>query len=107
MSEGVNRRWLIFARAAWVVVAVVALGRFVISVPARYDHLAHPTAGVRDALAELGLSADGYALYNVALDAVFVSGLPWRRVCQADHKDNNANGRTNELGERCWIDPVE
>ena len=56
-----------------MVVAVVALGRFVTSVPARYDHLAHPTAGVRDALAELGLSPAGYALYNVALDAVFVS----------------------------------
>jgi hypothetical protein len=44
-----------------------------ISVPARYSQLAHPTAGVRAALAELGLSAGGYALYNVSLDAVFVS----------------------------------
>jgi glucose-6-phosphate-specific signal transduction histidine kinase len=26
---------------------------------------------------------------------------PW--VCQADHKDNNVNGRTDELGEPCWI----
>jgi hypothetical protein len=64
---------LLLARAAWVVVAVVALGRFVTSVPARYDQLARPTAGVRDALSELGLSAGGYAFYNVALDAVFVS----------------------------------
>ena len=38
--------------------------------------------------------------------SVFFSGLPWHRVCQADHKDNNVNGRTDELGERCWIDPV-
>src|SRR5919107_121609 len=73
MTEGVNRRWLLLARVAWVVVAVVALGRFVTSVPVRYDHLAHPTVVVRDALAELGLSAGGYAFYNVALDAVFVS----------------------------------
>jgi hypothetical protein len=64
---------LLLARAAWVAVAVVALGQFVISVPARYSQLAHPTAGVRAALAELGLSAGGYALYNVTLDAVFVS----------------------------------
>jgi hypothetical protein len=64
---------LLLARVAWVVVAVVALGRFVTSVPVRYDHLAHPTVVVRDALAELGLSAGGYAFYNVALDAVFVS----------------------------------
>ncbi len=54
-------------------VAVVALGSFVTSVPARYDQLAHPTERVRAALAEMGLSAGGYALYNVALDAVFVS----------------------------------
>ena len=73
MTEGINRRWLPFARAAWVVLAVVALGTFVTSVPARYDQLAHPTAGVRAALAELGLSAGGYALYNVILDTVFVS----------------------------------
>jgi hypothetical protein len=56
-----------------VAVAFVALGSFVISVPARYAQLANPTAGVRAALAELGLSAGGYALYNVTLDAVFVS----------------------------------
>jgi hypothetical protein len=56
-----------------VVVAVVALGQFVISVPARYAQLAHPTTGVRAALAEVGLSARGYALYNVGLDTLFVS----------------------------------
>jgi hypothetical protein len=56
-----------------VVVAVVALGQFVISVPARYTELAHPTAGVRAALAEMGLSARGYAFYNVGLDTLFVS----------------------------------
>ncbi len=31
-----------------------------------------PTAGVRAALAEMGLSAGGYAFYNVGLDTVFV-----------------------------------
>ena len=65
--------WLHLARAAWVVVAGAALGSFAISVPARYAQLAHPTAGVRAALAEMGLSAGGYALYNVTLDTVFVS----------------------------------
>jgi integral membrane sensor domain MASE1 len=68
-----RRRWLLLARAAWVAVAFVALGSFVISVPARYAQLANPTAGVRAALAEMGLSAGGYALYNVTLDTVFVS----------------------------------
>src|SRR5918992_576335 len=66
-------RRLLLARAAWVAVAFVSLGTFVISVPARYAQLANPTAGVRAALAEMGLSAVGYALYNVTLDAVFVS----------------------------------
>jgi hypothetical protein len=58
---------------AWVAVAIVALGAFASSVPARYAELAHPAAGVRAALAELGFSAGGYALYNVALDTIFVS----------------------------------
>jgi hypothetical protein len=56
-----------------VAVAVVALGSFAGSVPARYAELARPTAGVRAALAELGLSAGAYALYNVVLDTIFVS----------------------------------
>jgi hypothetical protein len=64
---------LLLGKAAWVAVAFVALGSFVISVPARYAQLANPTAGVRAALAEMGLSAGGYALYNVTLDTVFVS----------------------------------
>jgi hypothetical protein len=68
-----RRHWLLLARTAWVAVAVVALGQFVISVPARYDQLANPTARVGAALAELGLSTGGYALYNVTLDTIFVS----------------------------------
>lgn len=35
--------------------------------------------------------------------SVFLSELPWHRVCQADDRDNNVNGRTDELGEPCWI----
>src|SRR5215203_4822090 len=66
-------RRLLLARAAWVAVAFVSLGTFVISVPARYAQLANPNAGVRAALAEMGLSAGGNALYNITLDTVFVS----------------------------------
>jgi hypothetical protein len=69
-SPTLRRRWLVLA---WVALAAVALGTFVISVPARYAQFANPTAGVRDPLAEMGLSAGGYALYNVTLDAIFVS----------------------------------
>jgi hypothetical protein len=35
--------------------------------------------------------------------SVFFSGLSWHRVCQADNRDNNVNGRKDELGEPCWI----
>jgi len=56
-----------------VAVASVAIGTFASSVPARYADLAHPSAEVRAALAELGLSAAAYAFYNVALDTIFVS----------------------------------
>jgi hypothetical protein len=56
-----------------VAVAVIVLGAFASSVPARYAGLAHPTENVSAALAELGLSANAYALYNVALDTIFVS----------------------------------
>jgi uncharacterized membrane protein YoaK (UPF0700 family) len=84
-SPALRGRWLQLARTAWVAVAVAALGAFVISVPARYAQLSHPTARVRAALSEAGLSADGYAFYNVTLDIVFVSifavvaiGIFWR-----------------------------
>jgi hypothetical protein len=57
-----------------VAIAVVTLGgAFASSVPARYAELAHPSENVSAALAELGLSASAYALYNVALDTIFVS----------------------------------
>jgi hypothetical protein len=54
-------------------VAITVLGTFVASVPARYTQLAHPTTEVRAALAEIELSARGYALFNVGLDTIFVS----------------------------------
>src|SRR5215217_5156770 len=72
-SPTLRRRLMVLARVGWLAVAAVALGQFIISVPARYAQLAHPTAGVRAALAEMGFSAGGYALYNVTLDTVFVS----------------------------------
>jgi len=79
-------RWLLPARVAWVAVAIVTLGTFAISIPSRYAELAHTTENVSVALAELGLSASAYALYNVALDTIFVSAFAtvaivifWRR----------------------------
>ena len=64
---------LLLARVIWVVLAALTLGVFVISVPVRYSQLSHPSASVRAALEEIGLSPGLYALYNVALDTIFVS----------------------------------
>ncbi len=72
-SPALRGRWLLLTRTVWVAVAVAALGSFVISVPARYAQLSHPTAQVRAALSEAGLSAGKYALYNVTLVIIFVS----------------------------------
>ena len=73
-TQAITRsRWLLPARVAWVVVAIVTLGVFASSVPARFAELAHPSKNVSEALVELGLSASAYALYNVAMDTIFVS----------------------------------
>jgi hypothetical protein len=72
-SATLHGRRLLLARATWVVVALATLGAFVAAVPVRYARLAHPTEGVQAALAEVGISPGGYALYTVGLDAIFVS----------------------------------
>jgi hypothetical protein len=86
LASALRGRWLLFARVTWVMVALASLGAFAISIPARYAELSQPTPGVRAALAEAGISPGGYALYDVALDAIFVSvfaavaiAVFWRR----------------------------
>jgi hypothetical protein len=80
--------WLLFARVAWVVVAITALAIVVFSVPSSFEHhssvctaasevcseqeaVDQPTPeGVR-ALQDAGLSVRTYALLNVVVDKVF------------------------------------
>jgi hypothetical protein len=79
--------WLLFARVAWVVVAITALAIVVFSVPSSFEHYSsvctaasevcseravdQPTPeGVR-ALRDAGLSVRTYALLNVIVDKVF------------------------------------
>jgi hypothetical protein len=93
-SPALRGRWLQLARTAWVAVAVAALGAFVISVPARYAQLSHPTARVRAALSDAGLSADGYAFYNVTLDIVLSRSSPWSRSA--------SSGAAQTTLWRCW-----
>ena len=79
--------WLLFARVAWVVVAITALAIIVFSVPSSFEHYSsvctaasevcseqavdQPTPeGVR-ALHDAGLSVRAYALLNVIVDKIF------------------------------------
>ncbi|MGH3147650.1 MAG: hypothetical protein ACRDTR_17800 [Rubrobacter sp.] len=72
-TPALRGRLLTLARAGWMLVALTTIGMFGASVPVRYAQLADASGEVRTGLAEIGLSAAGYALYNVALDVAFVS----------------------------------
>ncbi len=86
----IPRRWLVLARVAWVVCALLLLANFVASIPAYYQimlticTLPDPsncptgqlTPGTVQALAHLHLSLSSYAASFVALDVV-LSLLPW------------------------------
>jgi signal transduction histidine kinase len=75
---------LILARAAWMVVAALAVSLFAAGVPAEFALLHDPCptarcttgqlppAGLR-ALEDLGLSLDTFAVYYAAMDAVFAA----------------------------------
>ena len=77
-------RTLVFARAAWVVVAALCAGLFIAAVPVAFEQLREPCptvacptgqlppAGLR-ALEGLGLSLDAFAAYSVAMDVVFAA----------------------------------
>ena len=69
-NKPVASRWLALTRVAWVAVAMLALGLFVASLPARYEQLAHPGVRIHQALATLNLSSNLYAGYHVALEIV-------------------------------------
>ena len=77
-------RWLQLARAAWIVVAALALGLFTLGVPAEFTLLHVPCPAVRcstgqlspsglHALEGLGLSPDSFAAYTVAMDILFAA----------------------------------
>ena len=75
---------LVFARAAWIAVALAAVGLFIASVPVEFAKLRVPCpteacstaqlppAGL-GALEDLGLSIDYFAAYAVAMDVTFAA----------------------------------
>ena len=77
-------RWLLLARVAWIVVAAVALGLFIIGIPDEFTLLHIPChavmcptgqlspSGLR-ALEGLGFSLDAFAAYTVAMDVLFAA----------------------------------
>jgi hypothetical protein len=79
-------RWLAFA---WIIsgtLVVLALGLLVVAVPLRYIQLRTPPASIQAGLAQLGISAEFYAAYLVALSVLFAAGcfvvaivIMWRK----------------------------
>jgi signal transduction histidine kinase len=72
--------WIAIARAAWVIVTLLAVTLFVVGLPTLYDE--YRTLSIYDVgdrneayanLAQLGFSVDFYAGYNVALGIAFVA----------------------------------
>lgn len=68
-----RRRWHVLVRATWGTLAALALALalLVAAIAARFAQLNQPPASVRTDLAQLGLSVRLYALYTVALSALF------------------------------------
>ena len=92
-------RWLIVAQLAWVAVAVLTAGVFVVGIPGEFARLQAPctggvscvwvprlTAHKARELGELGLSTDLFAAYFVAVEVAFMAvsfaigaAIFWRR----------------------------
>jgi hypothetical protein len=93
-SATLQGRWLLLARMAWVAVAITALAIFVFSVPSSFEYYRtvctapsevctesavwQPTPQGVQALGDVGLSLDSYALLNVVIDKV--GDLVWFAV---------------------------
>ena len=83
-ASPLSGRLLAVARAAWIAVALAAVGLFIVALPAEFAQLRVPCpnascstgqlppAGLR-ALEDLGLSLESFAAYSVAMDAAFAA----------------------------------
>jgi hypothetical protein len=70
-SRVIPQSRLAVARALWILIALVDAALFIASVTIRWERLHILTGGLIDALDELGMSRDGFATYNVALEITF------------------------------------
>lgn len=67
--------WLKMARAGWVIVAVLAIGMFILAVPARLAQLSAPPPELSAALLERGIGLDFYATYRLTLEIIYAFGF--------------------------------
>src|SRR5688572_32193937 len=81
-----RRRWLLIARLAWVVVALLYVGVFISGIPREFARLQTPcndavscsliphlTVQKVQELKEVGLSAEVFAAYFVAIEVAFTA----------------------------------
>src|SRR5436309_89770 len=75
-SVHLRGRTLVLVRTIWIVAAIASWLFFIVAIPARYAQLTNPTQ-VRQAVEQLGISVDFYALYTLSLEVALAtaSGL--------------------------------
>lgn len=66
--------WLHAGRLGWAVITVSSLALFLVAIPERYSQLTHLSAGLRTAVAQLGLPVSAYAALSLSADALYVVG---------------------------------
>jgi hypothetical protein len=67
-SVHLHGRALMVARTVWIVAAAASWLIFVVAIPARYAQLTSPSPQLRQAIEQLGVSVDFYALYILSLE---------------------------------------
>jgi hypothetical protein len=84
LTDPLRGRRLLLARLAWIVVAMLAVGLFIVGIPDEFALLHTPCPAVTcptgqlspsglQALEGLGLSLDSFAVYTVAMDIIFAA----------------------------------
>ncbi len=95
-GAGLTGRWLVVARALWLLLAILSLSLLIVAIPARYQQLSSLSGSAlpegwsqpafRNALGELGISTGFYATYQTIIEvtvATIASAIAlaifWRR----------------------------
>jgi hypothetical protein len=68
-------RVLLLARVGWPIYVTLLMTIFIAGMQRRYIDLSNPPAAVMAGLSSMGLTTNGYALYNLLLEAIFALGF--------------------------------